>query len=246
MSNRIYNKRFDDALRIRLNGDFCVYCGEWADTMEHYPPASMTPVGLLLPACRECNGLAGTAFCSDFRDRVALVRSKLQKRYDRELSSIEWSEEEIASLSYSLRISVREWDRLVKKARTRMAWNAFSYLVSIDPDGLYDDACERLYKYIEAAKDSLKIRQLPRSALGSTEPTTYQRVCISCGAEFETRNETKKCCSSYCRSDRLKLAQAQNVVTPKTTRICSGCGNAFTAKHEQFCRRSCRYRTRTT
>jgi DNA invertase Pin-like site-specific DNA recombinase len=49
---------------VRSRGDQCVYCGERADSDEHFPPTSYRNLGYILPACRECNSFAGTAVLS--------------------------------------------------------------------------------------------------------------------------------------------------------------------------------------
>lgn len=57
--------KFTDERRVRLSGDWCVYCGQVAETVEHFPPKSYCLDGLLMPACKECNSLAGTDWLTD-------------------------------------------------------------------------------------------------------------------------------------------------------------------------------------
>ena len=58
-----------NALRTRIPGDVCVYCGDAAQTMEHFPPKSVTSRGFLLPSCRECNVLAACEWSFDFEKK---------------------------------------------------------------------------------------------------------------------------------------------------------------------------------
>ncbi len=47
-----------NALRTRIDGRHCVYCGEQPTTDEHFPPVCNGVGGYILPACSECNGLS--------------------------------------------------------------------------------------------------------------------------------------------------------------------------------------------
>jgi len=113
MAGKSYS-RFDNRLRVRLNGQWCVYCGEWATQDEHFPPATYSRNGVILPVCRECNGLAGTTWATDFIERVAHVREKLRHKYRNVLESPEWAQWELSELSYSLRQKVQKWQELRK------------------------------------------------------------------------------------------------------------------------------------
>jgi len=114
--------------RIRVKGIFCVYCGEMADSVDHFPPKSASVMGFLLPACKECNNLAGTDYPFDFENRAKLVTEKLRKKYNKILGTSEWSKDEMRELKYSLNRMVRSWEELRKIIRRRIAWNAISYL----------------------------------------------------------------------------------------------------------------------
>jgi hypothetical protein len=124
-------------LRKTIEGRYCVYCGEIASCQDHFPPISVTRIGLLLPACHECNGLAGTDWSSDFWERCELVKNKLRGRYARWLNTPDWDDEEIAELGYNLRTNVTAWQEQKKIARTRIAWNAEPYLASIDHNSYF-------------------------------------------------------------------------------------------------------------
>lgn len=127
-----HDTRFDNSLRVRLSGRQCVYCGETATTLEHFPPASWGPLGVLLPACQECNNFAGAGFATKFEDRARHVKARLRNKYRKQLATPEWSEDELDDIAQSLRGSVRAWDETKRRSQERLAWNAEAYLASID------------------------------------------------------------------------------------------------------------------
>ena len=120
-----------DAVRRRVHGHQCIYCGEPSDSDEHFPPKSVNDLGLLLPCCRECNSFAGTEWSFDFEMRVGYVKAKLRKRYRRFLETPEWSDDELSELEPVLRASCRGARLQRDLAIERLAWNPDSYLASL-------------------------------------------------------------------------------------------------------------------
>jgi hypothetical protein len=104
----------------------------WANTKEHFPPASATPRGVILPCCKECNVLVGTSNPFDFEKRVDLVKNKLKRRYRKVLEMPVWSEDDLEDTGFAIRGSIEEWQNERRIAKSRLAWNAMSYLASID------------------------------------------------------------------------------------------------------------------
>jgi len=129
--------RFGNAVRLRIKGPLCVYCGGTANTDEHFPPASLTPNGYLLPACRECNSIAGTTWATDFEERTRHVKAKLRLKYRSHLETPEWSTEEKDELGYNLRKVVELWQTQKTVLNERLAWNAVAYLLSIDHNSVF-------------------------------------------------------------------------------------------------------------
>jgi hypothetical protein len=117
-----------DMLRVRLCGRFCVYCGDLANTEDHFPPASCTNSGFLLPCCKECNGFAGTDFCK----RAEMVKKKIEKKYKKILAMPEWDWEELRKIKANLRKEIKKCLEQKKSAQLRLAWSAESYLKNID------------------------------------------------------------------------------------------------------------------
>lgn len=99
----------------------CYYCGSPADTIDHVVPRSLlvsiTDSGvdeltaaamkrsrrMTVPACRECNGLAGAKFHETLAERAEFVRTRLGQRYRKALAMPDWSATELAELAPGLR-----------------------------------------------------------------------------------------------------------------------------------------------
>ena len=121
-----------DSFRARINGKWCVYCGMLAETKEHFPPASLTHKGLILPCCRECNRIAGTLCGADFQQRIQIVKTAIGRKYKRVLNMPVWTMEEMEDLGYAMKEGIEAWQKEKRIAKSRIAWNAMSYLASID------------------------------------------------------------------------------------------------------------------
>jgi len=127
---RIRNNEF----RTRLRGDFCVYCGEAATTVEHFPPRTDTKRGFLFPCCRECNSFAGTNYPRNLPSRIEHVKKKIKQSNKKYLCLPEWTAKEIRALSGNLRRMVNLG--LAKKlaAQERIDFDSLAYLARIDTD----------------------------------------------------------------------------------------------------------------
>lgn len=123
-----------EASRITLKGDLCVYCGDIATTVEHFPPVSVTNLGFKLPCCRECNALAIDENPRDFERRIESVKSRIRRKHWKWLQIPEWSHEDLTELSPMMRREVI--NGLNKKARTikRLEFVSLAYIAVIDTD----------------------------------------------------------------------------------------------------------------
>ena len=101
--------------------DPCYYCGLPADTIDHVVPQSILKAvhdsgeealysaiyergrRLTVPACRECNSLAGAKYHHTLAERLAYVQAGLRRRYQQTLSIPDWSDSELMQLSPMLR-----------------------------------------------------------------------------------------------------------------------------------------------
>ncbi len=97
----------------------CVYCGQRATTIDHFPPIAATPrVGIILHACRDCNvGL------QDF-----YAKARISRKYAKILKMPPWSAEELDGLTGGLRRKMLRWQRENRIAHARLAWDAMAYL----------------------------------------------------------------------------------------------------------------------
>jgi len=129
--------RFPDDRRVRVSGKWCVYCGMAANTDEHYPPSTYSATGLILPACGECNNLASTEWPTNFEKRVAHVKSKLEWRHRKALKMPVWTADDLDELSSEMRREIKIWQKRSRIAKQRIAWNAMSYLSSIDSGNVF-------------------------------------------------------------------------------------------------------------
>lgn len=125
-------RRRVNALRRRIAGELCLYCGLVATVEDHFPPYSYSHSGFLLPACRECNLLAGTAHPSLLPERMDYVKAKLKVRYAKYLEIPDWTEEELAKIDLDLRTEIRASLRLRRIVGYRIGWNGIPYLRGID------------------------------------------------------------------------------------------------------------------
>jgi hypothetical protein len=126
------SSRNPDHFRVRIKGNWCVYCGMLAGTGDHFPPATLSLRGVILPSCQECNGFAGTLSGTDFDGRVKVVKAAISKRYKRVLNMPVWSADELDEVEYAMRRGIEAWQEERRIAQSRLAWNAVTYLASID------------------------------------------------------------------------------------------------------------------
>lgn len=115
----------------------CVYCGMPADTRDHvFPVCRAVTLDLrrpgvrkalgqglnTVPACRECNSVAGSHPFTSIRAKRDFIQEKLRKRLSADLLMPDWDEAEIAELSYSMRMHVRRGQRAQARASMRCNW----------------------------------------------------------------------------------------------------------------------------
>jgi len=121
----------NDRFRVRVPGLFCVYCGVYADTDEHFPPVSHSVRGFVLPCCHECNVIAGSAHGTDFKKRALHVKRKLRSRYAKFLRVPIWSADELDEMGYDMKRDIRICQDKKRIVQSRLVWSAEGYLASI-------------------------------------------------------------------------------------------------------------------
>ena len=122
MNRKTLESLYDHRYR-RLNGDRaniywrCTYCGEPADTIDHFPPLSRvsdyqavdeTGIYIKFPACRQCNSIAADTLDDSFLDRIERVKDRLARKYARFIRppAAEWSQQDLDELDLNLRSAV--------------------------------------------------------------------------------------------------------------------------------------------
>lgn len=126
-----YKSRLPHQDRVHIKGSLCVYCGMLATTQEHFPPASYSRRGLVLPACQECNSLAGTAYPTDFPARCEYVKDRIRKKNQKALRFPVWHEDDLDEMGKQFKREIGAWQERRRIAHSRIAWNAESYLACI-------------------------------------------------------------------------------------------------------------------
>ena len=147
----------DDIHRRTISGELCIYCGEAADTREHFPPISVSTRGLFLPACLECNIIAGNKYAYDLEMRALIVKDGLKHKYKKVLKCPDWTEKDLSELGHNLKSGVLEWQIKKSKLSRRLAWNAIKYLISIDHNNYFVQFYAKIGIIIKLEKNKLRI-----------------------------------------------------------------------------------------
>jgi ribosomal protein S27AE len=117
-----------EALSYLRRHSLCAYCGEYASDVEHVIPKITALPTLTVPACRECNILAGKRVFSCFEHKKEFIQDKLKTRYRKLLSLPEWDAEEIAEMGPGLRRYIEESQIFREQVKQRVEW---SWLVAL-------------------------------------------------------------------------------------------------------------------
>lgn len=118
----------------------CYYCGLAASTVDHVVPRSVLEVArdsgdaalaaavserrrrLVVPACSECNSLAGAVFDPTLEARKRRVKDRLQRRYRKVLATPDWHPVELMELAERMCLLVIASLYQRDAARKRLAW----------------------------------------------------------------------------------------------------------------------------
>lgn len=97
-------QRFYHDLEARFT---CFYCGDPAECFDHVPPICRVsdyesfglahPRYLKVPACHECNTLAGSEVQESILERNEVVKAALRRKHRRVLASPEWDADDFAN-----------------------------------------------------------------------------------------------------------------------------------------------------
>lgn len=116
--SRYDRKRANYLFRRIENDGVCVYCGDRANTLDHFYPLSMaarlydlglraTKGKVLLPACVECNSIAGHRLFRTVGAKRRFVQQRLREKYARIIRIPRWDDDDLEELGCLLQTHVR-------------------------------------------------------------------------------------------------------------------------------------------
>lgn len=116
------------------DGEECVYCGMLATDKEHVLPRAYLdqmrlsqlsgsklnlPNEIIVPACRECNLIAGPKVFDSFSKKKKFIREELRKKYKKFVKFKIWTPEEINELKGRLKERVFMHNEVAKVIQYR-------------------------------------------------------------------------------------------------------------------------------
>jgi hypothetical protein len=100
----------------------CAYCGEYASDVEHVVPRVSRLPTWTVPACHECNAIAGGTVFASFEDKAQFIKDYLAHKYRHVLDSPEWDEDELAEMGHNLRSKIAAAETARKIMQQRISW----------------------------------------------------------------------------------------------------------------------------
>lgn len=108
----------------------CFYCGEPADTVDHYPPVSRVhdyralgnrfETYVTVSCCRECNTYLGNTLQDTLLERAEHAKDILEKKLRKDLNMPEWFDDEIEQLGSMMKKFMAAAKRRYERARKRI------------------------------------------------------------------------------------------------------------------------------
>lgn len=132
-SSRLHNiRRWHSSYVFVDNCGICVYCGDVADTEDHFMPLvvagmigdlGVKPDGLfLVPSCRDCNIRASHRHFRTVETKRNFIQERLRRKHRRLLNSPVWESEEMAELGYNLSVAINAAEAKREWITKRLAW----------------------------------------------------------------------------------------------------------------------------
>jgi len=85
----------------------CAYCGEFALEIEHVTPRRAGLPTWTVPACHECNALAGGKLFYTFAEKRDAIHELIRRKYRKVLATAEYDREELREMGRGLRNLLR-------------------------------------------------------------------------------------------------------------------------------------------
>lgn len=112
----------------------CAYCGCMAEDWDHIIPQAVvkllgTSFNMLVPACHECNCIAGYHLFASVRLKRKFIQAQLKKKYAKLLRLPEWSDDELEEMAWTMRVAIEAQQLKIRQLRKRIAYNADDVLI---------------------------------------------------------------------------------------------------------------------
>ena len=212
---------------------YCVYCGDPPNQKEHVLPQSKIwmfqgdYVSWILPACQECNYIAGGNLFRTFGDKTEYIHIKLKKKYKIALNC-NWTPEELDELGPSLRATIEKDLEMKKWLERRLKWS----LKSMKNVGTVMKISSRKSRGRNSARETQRQEERDTAEESSITRRSYnsygergrrkgrrgqENTCKNCGELFIMKHGTEKYCEVECRRQwyREQDRQARKLMKEK-------------------------------
>lgn len=112
----------------RENPDHCFYCADIANTRDHiFPTSERGPVRRFIGqetvrCCNECNTLLGRKTFRNIFERFEYLTRRYKERYNLNIASVDWDQEELEDLGYTLQTFVLNKVNKKEHARNKVVF----------------------------------------------------------------------------------------------------------------------------
>ncbi len=130
--NRNFRRLYAGYYESMFKDKICFYCGEPATSVDHSVPVAFyrtlydicRPMGKkpLVPACRECNSIAGAKLFTTLGQKRRYVQDRIRHKYRKILKLPIWESTEVDDLGHELQSCVLNGVGLKTKTIRRLIW----------------------------------------------------------------------------------------------------------------------------
>lgn len=124
------------AIEFLRSRSLCAYCGEAATDVEHVVPRSSKLPTYTVPACKECNGIAGAIVFPSFLAKLNFIQKRIRVRYAKVLKVPEWTDDEIEEMGYAMQQQIIGFQRVRNWVLRRIDWDIASVVVAAEMESL--------------------------------------------------------------------------------------------------------------
>ena len=190
----------------------CFYCGMPAGTVDHVP--ALNKVEELraiyeiqhytkVPACSECNGVAGDEPHLEVFERRRFLKDKLKKRYKKYIKLPDWEDSEIKPLGYALKMNVEAAMSIKYLVAYRLTYGEEMEIKASDLGYLEYDP-RKIFKYAKAENWDKSIKAVEKKEMSLREVNKrFKEVSKRRIEEREPDKRTK---------NKLSYSEARNYV----------------------------------